>query len=92
MNDKNYPLPDPGTDREWIGVRNPNNVKFPLTLELRESSLTTGRPFQIGFSVLIAKQPVIADAKAIAAAAEEILVRAARVHEFTGILGGKDTA
>ena len=79
-------LPDPGPGRQFVGQHNPNNVKFPMVLELRESMLDDGRPFKINFSRLIAKQPVIADPKVIAAAAEDILVRAARVDEFVGVI------
>lgn len=81
-------LPDPGPGHFWVGVHNPNNVKYPMTLELRASALADDRPAKLNFSRIIAKQPVIADPKAIAEAAEDILVRAARVDEFTGILGG----
>lgn len=82
----NYP--DPGKDRFWHGVHNPNNVKTPLIIELRESSLELNgdREPRAKFSVLIAKQPTIADPKAIREAMEDILTRAARVMEFTGIL------
>jgi hypothetical protein len=72
-------------------VHNPGNVKSPLVIELRESSIEL-RPDQepkANFSRLIAKQPTIADPKAIAAAMDDILVRAARVDEFTGILASE---
>jgi hypothetical protein len=82
-----YPLPPAGRGRFWHGVHNAGNVKFPMTLELRESSIDIGdREPRASFSRLIAKQPVIADPKAIAEAAKDILVRAARVDEFVGIL------
>lgn len=79
-------LPDPGPGRFWHGVHAPNNVKFPMVLELRSSAIANDRPHKVNFSRLIAKQPVIADAKAITEAAADILIRAAKVDEFTGIL------
>lgn len=79
-------LPDPGKGRFWHGVHAPNNVKFPMTLELRESRIADDRPAKVNFSRVIAKQPVIADEKAIIQAADDILVRAARVDEFVGII------
>lgn len=81
-------LPDPGADRFFVGVHNPSNAKYPMMLELRQSTIS-GREHKVNFSRLIAKQPVIADPKAIVEAAEEILVRAGRVDEFVGILGAK---
>lgn len=83
----NTDLPDAGPGRFWHGVHNPSNVKNPMILELRQSTLSGDRPPKVGFSRLIAKQPVIADAAAIAEAAADILIRASKVDEFVGILG-----
>lgn len=78
-------LPNPGPARFWHGVHNPSNAKFPMVLELREKTIDR-ETVVLGFSKIIAKQPVIADPVHLAEAAEAILARAARVHEFTGIL------
>lgn len=78
-------LPHPGPSRFWHGVHNPNNAKFPLTLELRQKTIDR-EVVPLGFSRLIAKQPVIADPIHLREAAEAILVRAGRVEEFTGVL------
>lgn len=88
MNQHN--LPDPGPMRFWVGVHNAKNVKFPLDLELRERLNESG-PTRVNFSKLIAHQPVIADPKAVREAAADILIRAAQVDEFVGIIaeGGK---
>jgi hypothetical protein len=80
-----YPLPDPGRERFWHGVHNPSSVKTPLTLELRERTVANAKA-AVTFSKLIAKQPTIADPKAVKEAADEILIRAERVDDFIGIL------
>lgn len=80
-------LPDPGPQRFWHGIHNPASVKTPLTLELRESTIS-GDKFRPKFSRLIAKAPTIADPKMILEAAEAILIRAQRVDEFVGVLEG----
>ena len=86
MNEPTLPsLPDPGPGRYWWGVHAPNSVKTPLTLELREQ--TNAGPIVPSFSRLIAKQPTIADEKAIIEAANEILVRAQSVDRYVGVLG-----
>lgn len=82
-------MPNPGANRFWWGIHNPSSVKTPMILELRESTLSPDREIKHGFSRLIAKQPVIADAAAIAEAADQILTRASRVDEFVGIIGEK---
>lgn len=81
-------LPAAGTNRFWHGVHAPNNVKFPMVLELRETRIASDKGYKVNFSRLIAKQPVIADEKAIVEAAKDILIRAAQVDEFVGIIGG----
>lgn len=78
-------LPSPGKGRFWHGVHNPKNAKFPMVLELREKTTENGAHLP-KFSRLIAQQPVIADIKALREAAEEILVRASKVDEYTGLL------
>jgi hypothetical protein len=78
-------LPDPGPMRFWVGIHNPASVKSPLTLELRERTAGSGVA-RVSFSRLIAKAHTIADDKAVTDAAEEILIRAARVDDFVGIL------
>lgn len=86
-------LPYPGPNRFWHNSHNPNSVKFPMTLELRESSIDIeGRDPKVGFSKVIAKQPVIADSKSIQDAANDILTRAGRVDEFKGILPHEEAA
>ena len=81
----NHNLPNPGPMRFWVGVHNPKNAKSPLDLELRERVNESGKA-KVSFSKLIAHQPTIADPKAVRDAAEEILIRAARVDEFVGII------
>ena len=76
---------NPGRNRFWHGVHAPNNVKFPLLIELREKT-NSGSEILMSFSKVIAKAPTIADPKAIEEAMREILVRAERVDEFVGII------
>lgn len=78
-------LPHPGPRRFWYAIHQPNNVKAPLLLELRQRR-NSGDEIKVSFSDLIAKQPTIADPIAISEAATEILIRAAKVDEFVGIL------
>lgn len=82
-------MPDPGPTRFFVGVHNPNNQKYPLMLELRESTISADRPHKANFSRLIAKQSTIADEKAVIEAAENILVRAGKVDKFVGIIRGE---
>lgn len=86
-------LPSPGERRFWYAIHQPNNVKAPLLLELRQRR-NSGDEVKVSFSDLIAKQPTIADPVAIREAAVEILIRAAKVDEFVGILNHtpKETA
>lgn len=78
-------LPNPGPMRFWHGVHNPSNAKFPMVLELREKTIDREQVI-LGFSKIIAKQPVIADPVQMREAAEAILARAGRVDEFVGVL------
>lgn len=82
-------LPNPGKHRFWHGVHYPNSVKTPLVLELREKT-NGSAPTILSFSRLIAKQPTIADKKMILEAASEVLIRAAAVDDYTGILKEND--
>ena len=77
--------PDPGKNRFWVGSHQPNNTKQPLLLELREKMHEKG-PARVSMSKLISKAGTIADAKAVRETAEEILIRAADVDKYVGIL------
>lgn len=77
-------MPDAGPERFWVGHHQPSNTKLPLLLELREKTISSAK-INVSFSRLITKQGTIADEKAIIATAEEMLARASRVDEFTGI-------
>lgn len=77
-------MPDPGPERFWVGHHQPTNTKLPLLLELREKTISSAK-INVSFSRLITKQGTVADEKAIIATAEEMLARASRVDEFTGV-------
>lgn len=84
-------MPDAGERRYWFGKHQPNKKATPLRLELRERTNHTDR-IVATFSRLIGFEDVAAQPAAIVEAGEKIIERAARVDEFTGVLGGKDGA
>lgn len=77
-------LPDPGPNRFWYALHQPRNTKQPLLLQLREKLAAGSKP-NVSLSTLITQQGTIADEKAIVETAEQMLIRAGRVDEFTGI-------
>ena len=81
-------MPNPGVGRFWNAVHQPNSIKTPLLLELREQTIASTQPPKVGFSRLIGKAPTIADPKQIVEVASEILIRAEKVDEFVGIIEG----
>ena len=81
-----YPLPDAGKNRFWHGRHQPRNSKQPLLLELREKINEKG-PALVSMSTLVSQAGTIADAKAVAETAAEILIRAGEVDRSVGILG-----
>lgn len=78
-------MPPPGARRFWHATHNPNSVKFPMLLELREHQ-HGGDQVRLTFSRLIGKAPTIADATQIIEAAKDILIRAGSVDQFTGVI------
>lgn len=79
-------MPDPGPNRFFTGIHQPRNTKQPLLLQLREKFAAGSKP-NVSLSTLITQQGTIADEKAIVETAEQMLIRAGRVDEFTGIYG-----
>lgn len=82
-------LPPAGARRYWFGKHQPHKKSTPLRLELRERTNTTSDRIIETFSRLIGYEDVVAQPEALRLGAEKILERAARVDDFTGVLGGE---
>ena len=73
---------DPGPNRVWYIEHRPTATK-PLRLELREK--VASGPARVAFTTIVGRIDTIADELALTAAAEDLMVRAAKSDQFVGI-------